>query len=95
LPPWLILAASAILLLSFGGAVVAAPLTLPLLVRTGGTTTSGTIRGLAGAVAGLTAAEVAWALVYVALGESQPWIWALPGVAGALAVVLVLRRGRG
>ncbi len=91
MPPWLILAASAILLVTFGGAVVAAPLTLPLLVRTGRTATSGTIRGLAAFVAGLTAAQVAWALVYVAVGESQPSIWLMPAVAATIAVIVVLR----
>ncbi len=92
LPPWLILAASALLLVTFGGAVVAAPLTLPLLVHTGRTTTSRTIRGLVAVVAGLTAAQVAGALVYVAVGESQPSIWLMPAVAGILAVMVVLRR---
>jgi hypothetical protein len=91
LPPWLILAACAILLVTFGGAVVAAPLTIPLLVRTGRTATSGTIRVLAALVAGLTAAQVAWALVYIAVGESQPSIWLMPAAACLLAVTVVLR----
>ena len=77
--------------MTFGGAVVAAPLTLPLLVRTGRTTTSGRVRGLAAVIAGLTATQVAWALVYVAVGESQPSIWLMPAVAGILAVMIVLR----
>ncbi len=77
--------------MTFGGAVVAAPLTLPLLVRTGRTTSSGTVRGLAAVIAGLTAAQVGWALVYVAVGESQPSIWLMPAVAAILAVIVVIR----
>ena len=69
---------------------MAAPLTLPLLVLVGRSTPSRTVRALAAAIGGLTAAEAAWALVYVAVGESQPWIWAVPVVAGILTVALVL-----
>ncbi len=76
---------SAFLLLTMGGAIVAAPLTVPLMflaVRRRRT------RGfrIAGAVLGsLTIAEVVWAIVYLAWEDTQPWIWLLPLVA-AIAV---------
>ena len=84
--PWarVLVAVSAFLLLSMGGAIVAAPLSLPLLylaVRSGRLGTS--LRTAAIVVAGLTVAEVVWAATYLAMAEAQPWIWLLPSVAGA------------
>lgn len=72
------------LLLSMGGAVVAAPLTVPLLffiVRRG--QSASVLRTAAVVVAALTVAEVAWAATYLAMAEADPWIWLLPVVAGA------------
>ena len=86
-----LVAVSAFLLLSMGGAVVAAPLTLPLLyvaLRSG--RLSPGLRTAAVAVAGLTVAEVVWAATYLAMTEAQPWIWLLPAGAGA-AVAVALR----
>jgi hypothetical protein len=65
--PWarVLVAVSAFLLLSMSGAIVAAPLTLPLLhlaVR-GGEMSSG-LRNAAIVVAGLTVAEVVWVATY-------------------------------
>jgi hypothetical protein len=60
-----LVAVSAFLLLSMGGAVVAAPLTLPLLylaVRNG--QLAGRLRAAAIVIAALTVAEVAWAATY-------------------------------
>lgn len=77
-----LVAVSAFLLLSMGGAVVASPLTLPLLYlagRAGGTGAG--LRRAAVVVAALTAAEVAWAATYLAVSEAQPWIWAVPAAA--------------
>ena len=84
--PWarVLVAVSAFLLLSTGGAIVAAPLTVPLLylaVR-GGRTGTG-IRVAAVVIAALTVAEVAWAATYLTMAEAQPWIWLLPIAAGA------------
>jgi len=83
--PWarVLVAVSAFLLLSMGGAVVAAPLTLPLLylaVRSGRMGTG--LRRAAIVVAALTVAEVVWAATYLVMAESQPWTWLLPVVAG-------------
>jgi hypothetical protein len=84
--PWarVLVAVSAFLLLSMGGAVVAAPLTLPLLylaVR-GGRMGTG-FRLAAVVIAALTVAEVAWAATYLTVAEAQPWIWLLPVTGGA------------
>ena len=83
--PWarVLVAVSAFLLLSMGGAIVAAPLTVPLLylaVRKGPTIG---LRVAAVVIAALTVAEVAWAATYLTVEEAQPWIWLLPVVAGA------------
>jgi hypothetical protein len=64
----IVVAFSAFLLLSMGGAIVAAPLTLPLLylaVRKG--QLGAGLRVAAVVVAGLTVAEVAWAATYLAI----------------------------
>ena len=84
--PWarVLVAVSAVLLLSMGGAIVAAPLTLPLLYLAirGGRMSAG-LRAAAVVIAALTMAEVAWAATYLAVEETQPWIWFLPVAAGA------------
>ena len=84
------MAVSAFLLLSMGGAIVAAPLTLPglYLVARAGRTGAG-LRRAAVVVGALTVAEVAWAATYLAVAEARPWIWAVPiaaGLAGATAL---------
>jgi hypothetical protein len=87
-----LVAVSAFLLLSMGGAIVAAPLTLPLLylaLRSGRLGPS--LRTAAIVVAGLTGAEVVWAATYLTMAEAQPWIWLLPAGAGA-AVAAALAR---
>jgi hypothetical protein len=79
-----LVAVSAFLLLSMGGAIVAAPLTLPLLylaVR-GGSLGAG-FRVAAVAIGALTVGEVAWAATSLTVAEAQPWIWLLPVLAGA------------
>lgn len=89
----LVVAVSAFLLVSMGGAIVAAPLTLPLMylgVRRGPTRSFTIVGGL---VSALTTAEVVWAAAYVTIGESEPWIWLLPTV-GAVAMFAVFQRLR-
>ena len=84
--PWarVLVAVSAFLLLSMGGAIVAAPLTLPLLYLAlrGGRMGAG-LRVFALVIAALTVAEVAWAATYLTVEEAQPWIWLLPVAAAA------------
>ena len=41
-------------------------------------------------LAALVVAEVAWAGVYVVVGERQPYIWALPALSAAVTVWLML-----
>lgn len=80
------------LLTSIGGlGMVAAPVTLPLL--------SLVVRGhptrafrIAGAVlGGLTAAELAWGLLYLLAGEVPVAIWLFPAACGLAAAVGFLR----
>ena len=84
--PWagVLVGVSACLLLSMGGAVVAAPLSVPLLLLVARREGPGTgLRWAASVVATLTVAEVAWAATYLAVAETGPWIWLLPAAAGA------------
>lgn len=70
---------SAFLLISMGGAIVAAPVTLPLLwFSLRRPDLNRPWRITAAVVLALTAAEFTWAAVYLTLGESKPLIWLLP-----------------
>ena len=86
-----VLGGAGFLLLTMGGAIVGAPLVLPLLAWTAGRTPSTRVRALAAVLAALTAAEVGWAAVYLTLGEGQPWIVAVPVMAAILAAAVVTR----
>lgn len=82
---------AAVLLLAMGGAIVAAPVTLPamyVVVRRHPTRAFRTAGAIIGA---LTAAELAWAAVYLATGEATPAIWAVPIVGGLGAGYLIAR----
>ena len=76
---------AAVLLVSYGGAIVAAPVTLPAMFVVVRRHPSTGWRAAGALVGGCTAAEVAWAVVYLVAGEAQPLIWLLPVVA-ALAI---------
>jgi len=77
---------SAFLLISMGGAIIAAPVTLPLLwFALRRPSLSRPWRITAAVVLALTAAEFTWAAAYLPLGESKPLIWLLPLGAFALA----------
>ena len=92
--PVLVLAVAAVLLLSMGGAVVAAPVTVPALVWAARHRFRGLLRAAAVVVAALTAAELGWALVYLAAGEADPTIWLVPlgiGLATGWAAVAPAR----
>ncbi len=87
-----LVAVSALLLLSMGGAIFAAPLTLPLLyLAVRGDRIGAGLRTAAVVIAALTAAEVAWAATYLAVAEAQPWIWVLPFAAAAATAVTFAR----
>lgn len=79
----IVVGVSAFLLLSMGGAIMAAPLTLPLLYLALRWARMGTaLRVATVVIAALTVAEVAWAATYLTVAEAQPWIWLLPVTAG-------------
>jgi len=73
--------AAALLLISMGGAIIAAPLTIPLMFVVARRHPTSTFRAIGAVLAGATAAEVAWALTYVAADEAKPWIWLIPLIA--------------
>ena len=84
-----ILAGTVVLLGSMGGAILAAPVLLPLLWWAARTTGRG-VRLVGAILAALVVAEVAWAGVYLVVGERQPFIWLLPVLAAAVTVWLML-----
>ena len=79
------------LLLSMGGAIVAAPITVPLMAIAASRRPTRPFRTAAAVISGLTVAEVVWAATYLTVEDSQPWIWLLPA-AGALVTITVSRR---
>src|SRR5438105_80495 len=87
----LLLAVAAFLLISMGGAIFAAPVSLPLLYVAARTSNNRRYCDLAAIVAFFTAAEAAWAVTYIAIGEAKPWIWADP-LMGAIGTAAVFTR---
>jgi hypothetical protein len=83
-----ILVGTVVLLGSTGGAILAAPVLLPLLWWAARTTGRG-IRVIGAILAALVVGEVAWAGVHVVVGERQPYIWALPALPALSAAVTV------
>lgn len=75
-----------LLLMSMGGAVFAAPVTLPLMYLAVRQHPTRPFRWLGGPIAALTATEAVWAIVYIVDGEEQPSIWMAP-LATGLAVL--------
>ena len=86
---WGVVVVAGFLLVTMGVAIVAAPLTLPLLFRAVKRHHRRAFRTAAAVVGGLTAAELAWALVYFVAGETPVAIWLLP-TASALATATAL-----
>lgn len=80
----------AFLLLSYGGAIVAAPATLPIAAFVVRRDSSRSWAVASSVVLVLTTAELGWALAYLLLGERQPFIWLIPLVAAIGTVVLVV-----
>jgi hypothetical protein len=79
------------LLLSMGGAIVAAPITVPLMWMAACRHRTQTFRVTATVLCALTGAEVVWAATYLTLEDAQPWIWLMPTVT-CVAVILLFRR---
>ena len=86
-------ATAALLLATIGGAIVAAPITLPLLYVIARRYPGRGMRITAAVVGGLTCVEAVWALCYLALEEAMPWIWLLPAVAGIVWTAGLLLAG--
>ena len=94
----LLFVVAAMLLTSIGGlGIVAAPVTLPLMVLVVLRNPSRSFRVAGVVIGGLTAAELAWGLVYVVAGEPRVVIWMLPlacGIATALGFAKLGRTSR-
>jgi hypothetical protein len=84
-----ILVGTMLLLVSMGGAILAAPVLLPLLWWAARTSSRG-VRLLGATLAAVVVGEVTWAGVYVVVGEQQPYIWALPALSAAVTLWLML-----
>lgn len=87
-----VFAISGLLLLSMGGAIVAAPVTVPLMVLAVRRHPTPSFRTAGTVLVALTLAEVAWALTYVTAGESRPWIWLLPTLAALTGAAALARQ---
>jgi len=83
-----------LLLASMGGAVLAAPLTLPLMYLAVRHHPTPPFRWAGGGVAALTAVELVWAGVYFVGGEQQPSIWLVPMGAGLCVMALFVTARR-
>ena len=85
---------AAFLLVSMGGAIVAAPLTVPLMFVVVRHRPTAAFRTIGATLTGATVAEAVWALTYLAIDESKPWIWLFPlvGAIGTLAALLTVAR---
>jgi hypothetical protein len=73
---------AAFLLVSMGGAIVAAPLTVPLLFLVSQRHPTTAFRVTGTVLTAATVPEVAWALTYRVADEAKPWIWLAPLGAG-------------
>ena len=81
---------AAFLLISMGGAIIAAPLTVPLMFVVTHRHPTTAFRAIAAALTGATVAEVVWALTYVVADEAKPWIWLVPLIAAIVAMAALL-----
>jgi len=91
---WVLVGVCTVLLVSYGGAIVAAPVTVPLLFLAARSSSSIGYRVCAGLVVVLTIAEFVWALTYLTLGEARPLIWLVPTLATLAAGVVYARLSR-
>jgi hypothetical protein len=88
---WVLVGVCTVLLVSYGGAIFAAPFTVPLLFLAARSSSSNGYRVCAGVVVVLTIAESAWAVTYLTFGEARPLIWLIPALA-TLAVGVIYAR---
>ncbi len=85
-----VLLVAAFLLLTMGGAIIAAPFTIPLLWKISRGTTRWRAR-LAAVLAALTTVEVVWAATYVSVGDAKPCVWLVPLTCGVACAVVFVR----
>jgi energy-converting hydrogenase Eha subunit G len=91
---WVLVVVATVLLVSYGGAIVAAPITIPLLFLAARRSSSSGFRICAGIVVVLTIAEAVWALTFLTVGEARPTIWLVPllgTIAGGVAYTRLSR----
>ncbi len=72
-----------------GGAIVAAPVTVPVMFRAARRHPTLGFRITAAILGSLTVAEFAWAITYIGVKEAKPWIWLLPVIAGSAFAIAV------
>lgn len=90
----LLFVVASVLLTSIGGlGIVAAPVTLPLLAVVVRRRPTRGFRIASAVIGGLTAAELAWGLLYVSAGEVPVATWLLPAATGVGAAIAFLRIG--
>lgn len=82
-----LVAVSVVAAISVGGGFVAAVVLVPALMVASRHASPVAAVGY-GVLSATLAAETAWALTYVLVGEHQPYIWLLPVVVSALAGVV-------
>ncbi|MDQ4098346.1 MAG: hypothetical protein M3144_10830 [Actinomycetota bacterium] len=93
-PGVVVFVAAGLLLTSIGGlGIIAAPITLPLMALLVWRRPTRGFRIAGALIGGLTAAELAWALVYIVAGEVRPLIWLVPATAALATAVGFLRIG--
>ena len=78
--------AAGFLLITMGGAIIAAPLTVPFMFVVTHRHPTRAFRAVGALLTGTTVADVVWAVTYVVADEAKPWIWLVP-LAAALAVI--------
>jgi len=84
-------AVAGVLLISQGGQIFAAPVTVPALCWSIASAHTRSARILLSVVLALTLAVLGWFLVYLLVKERQPWIVLGPAVALAAGIGLSLR----
>lgn len=82
-----VFAVAAFLLLSWGAAIFAAPVTVPLMFLASRRHPTVAFRITGVVLGGLTVAEVVWYLTYLQVTEAKPWIWLLPLLGGITAAI--------
>ena len=81
---------SAFLLLSMGGAIIAAPITVPLMFVVTRRHPTTAFRVTGALLVGATVAEAVWALTYLIADEAKPWIWLAPLVVAVAAMAAIV-----